>query len=138
MTTRQQLLDLAERVEREEPSRKLDAQIWGASGQFGYFEDFMGGDENAPRYTTSLDAAVTLVPDGTRWVAGVVGKIADGRFQAAVAGNHLAVASTPAAALTAAALRARAMEARDGTQIEYRVCLDPDCPQSVRAGDSHD
>jgi hypothetical protein len=60
--TRAEMEALALRVEREEPSRELDATIWGVSGQFGYFEDFMGGDEAAPRYTTSLDAAASLMP----------------------------------------------------------------------------
>lgn len=124
--TRAELEALARRVETEEPSRELDAAIWGASGQFGYFEDFMGGDENAPRYTTSLDAAAALVPEGWNW--SVERFVFDAVMPYAKAGAKASVwrdsrnpkerifnveAPTPAAALTAAALRALAQEQAD-------------------------
>lgn len=80
------LATLAERIEQAEgPSRELDAEIWLALHQPGYrypdevlnrtpssrqeavgrfTHDGYGGGSAAPAYTASLDAAMTLVPDG--------------------------------------------------------------------------
>jgi hypothetical protein len=119
MTTKQQLLDLAERVEREEPSRELDADIW-LSVNRSYIHGASGRtcdvDETRPQpgrlvlpdaYTTSLDAAGTLVGNNP-WAIRYI----DGAAIAWVRGEP-SNTQNPAAALTAAALRARAMEARD-------------------------
>jgi hypothetical protein len=75
---------------------------------------------NVPAYTASIDAAMTLVPEG--YPARQVGSTDDGRGYAAVAGNDMHMmaedpeeffaegnSATPALALCAAALRARAL-----------------------------
>lgn len=108
MTTPEALNALADRVEREEPSRYLDADI----------EEAEKGAATAdpPYYTTSLDAAVTLVPEGWFWRVGYT-PIFNG--WAHVSRTHAdrcdrkdehssTVARNPTLALTAAALRARA------------------------------
>lgn len=69
--------DLIKRLEKaEDGSRELDAEIWQSSGTMpegledvGYFPDpakgcMEGSIYAAPHYTTSLDAALTLVPEG--------------------------------------------------------------------------
>ena len=98
------LTALADRVEREEPSRYLDADI----------EEAEKGAATAdpPYYTTSLDAAVTLVPEGV-WDVTSTG-CAWWMPEAVGSDIILAHGKTPAAALSAAALRARAadMQAR--------------------------
>jgi hypothetical protein len=125
--TRAELEALARRVETEEPSRELDAEVWRAVGA-----PIFVGELN---YTTSLDAAETLVLDGCDWdlrarhkyneavfvgadwadryppkTTAHVWKMANpGLYAVRERGN----AATPAAALTAAALRARAAEAPD-------------------------
>lgn len=107
------------------PDRELDARIWcEVSGEiFDYFEDgFLnfrrkdggfwirpaGPDTGIPAYTASIDAALTLVPEGWRstdvhqynddfwhWSLWRVGKRVDG--------NH----KTPAIAICIAALKVR-------------------------------
>jgi hypothetical protein len=97
-------LELAERCEREEPSRELDAEInklWD------------GGPCFLPvAYSTSLDAAVAFAE---RALGGVVfWKIVRSsatRYVARVA-DDIGLAATPALALVSATLRALA--ARDG------------------------
>ena len=104
--TKAELEALAERVEREEPSDDINELVRVAVGASRIKNS--AGDMDPPAYTTSLDAAVTLVgnrpwairyTDGATAWAWVLGK----------AGNN----KTPAAALTAAALRARTQEARN-------------------------
>ena len=131
---RQVLLDLADRCEREEPSRQLDREIAAALGygvqvieiddehpmadvfKVGGGLEFMilpdGRRTGIPPYTTSLDAAVTLLAEGCEWeltnlygiaVASVGLNRANGNWQSgAHKGGHLALA------LCAASLRARA------------------------------
>ena len=78
--------------------------------------------ERVPKFTASLDAAMTLVPEG--WAANII-RTADKRFGNANlywfrGNNHVpakkahGAAATPALALTAACLKARAMEASNG------------------------
>jgi hypothetical protein len=62
MAEKQVLLALADRCEREGPSRELDAEVWHACNR--------PDGAWAPAYTSSLDAAVTLVPEGA-YLAGV-------------------------------------------------------------------
>lgn len=115
------LLQLAERCEREEPSRRLDLDI--ACGALGFESD---SDFSTGRYgvrpagriwwystlseikafTSSLDAAVTLVPEGWSGRIGLVGwaSVLDG----ACINDFHCRGRTPALALCAAALRARA------------------------------
>jgi hypothetical protein len=137
---------LADRVEAASgPDRELDALIaiqvaWRWEGwaegdiaveesarKFGveYVVDRVANSHKSiwkllPRYTASLDAAMTLVPEGWDWAL-YTG--ADGRCEAGcapadtdpegcrTADSDQSLAATPALALTAAALRARAVTA---------------------------
>lgn len=136
MPDREQLLSLAERVEASAgPDREVDYAIWQiadptTSGQAFWNQrccvnrDFTDEKKDAiaharaiistPPYTASLDAAMTLVPEGCDWTL-----IADGwaqvqhdvqppapTFEARVGCAPRAIA--PALALTAACLRALA------------------------------
>jgi hypothetical protein len=109
------LLTLAERCEREEPSDALDwaiAQATTPPGVRGWYQK---------PYTTSLDAAVTLVPEDWNWT--VERYCFDAVMPYREPGAKASVwrdsrnprerffyieAKTPALALCAAALRARA------------------------------
>lgn len=108
----QALLALAERAEAATgPDRNLDADIMRAIGLAGLKADY------APHpYTASLDAAMSLVPEGDsftvgqnvhhdHWVASVNYLNGDGQPQSR--GSSIACRTGPLA-LTAAALRARA------------------------------
>jgi hypothetical protein len=120
--------ELAERCEAATgPDRELDIAIL-THPAFGYrdvFEDgrlfdrgndgywSLEGDEKngpLPSPTASLDAAMTLVPEGWEWAVGMVeGKrIAGCRQPGPGAPCPEIEAATPALALCAAALRARA------------------------------
>ena len=118
------LIELAERAEKASgPDRELDKAIWAALGNCnhdrtgGYICLDCGkdtyGEKSAPVFTASLDAAMTLVPEGwcfevTCWK--------DGNGTACVSQynpgdqDHTGHAATPAIALVAAALRARAQQ----------------------------
>lgn len=83
-------------------------------------EDMYGVARELP-YTASLDAAVTLVPEG--WF-NYLGERFDGRWEHTLVwkDNGMArvasVCSTPALALTAAALRARAVKWQAAKRVE--------------------
>lgn len=106
------ILELANRCETEEPSRELDHCIWWA------LRPNVTGEEPPPSYTTSLDAAVTLVPDQWAWFVEWIGApFTEGMARLWIPGQrtlNLATeqvhveAKTPALAICAAALRARA------------------------------
>lgn len=49
-------------------SRELDAMIYGTINPKRSFRSFRF--EGVPHYTTSVDAALTLVPEGMRWTCG--------------------------------------------------------------------
>ena len=110
-----QLLELAERCEREEPSDMLD---WAIQEQA---VDTPGTPLPVKPYTTSLDAAVTLVPsEGVAWwelsvepsyPAGA-GSRAEVFFDDERKSDTRGDASTSALALCAAALKARAAIAK--------------------------
>lgn len=116
MTIPEALNELADRVEREEPSYSLDMAI---------SLQITGSELPSLLYTTSLDAAVTLVPEGWSWgvdgqssltFEGSVWKCA-GREGGFLVGDNIeryGRHKVAAAALCAAALRARAadMQAR--------------------------
>lgn len=126
------LLDLAARVEAlSGPDREVDAEIAIAAKAVPYdFEPSywtaqwreMYGDRywSAPGYTASLDAAITLLPDGMGlrteryWTASHEGAVWSAEISTGgLPDNPLRVfecfdAATPALALTAAALRAKA------------------------------
>ena len=99
--TAAEFLALAARCESEEPSSKLDEDIGLATG---IIDGEMGHYWSRP-FTTSLDAAVTLVPEGMAWTAGCE---PDFTPFARLWEHDLVWASTPALALCAAALSARA------------------------------
>ena len=108
---KEQLLELATRCEREDPSPKLNEAI-ALAMRFNFMslpDDASAAD--VPRYTTSLDAAVTLVLEDTDWQVGRVGsESVAGIYPVArhPFATHKATAATPALALCAAALKARA------------------------------
>lgn len=120
---------LADRVEAAEgPEREIDSAIYEAIGidetRCKWWCKMDGRTDltrarfiaaHAPQFTASIDAAMTLVPDG--WAFGLSSDLIE---DGAVAGlmrksPHSAgdaKATTPALALTAAALRAQAIDAR--------------------------
>ncbi len=142
-TERGKLLELAEWCEAAEgPDRELDAQIWLACvpgstrSELRYWHAAIGKecviDETrqadgrlivVPAYSASIDAAMTLVPEG--WFCMVAngydkkGKPCLVKSTAFIcpldniAGAEPVNATTPALALTAACLRARATENTD-------------------------
>lgn len=133
------LLHLAERCEKAaEPDRPLSWDIWEAIGKPKVDDWSKAG--SAPAYTVSLDAAMTLAPEGW-WLSGF-GKVGGETFQfglqdtfrsaaeerrARYRGEPLTkwtgsrAASSPALALCAAALRARAASVdRSGEASETR------------------
>jgi hypothetical protein len=124
---RGELLALAERCEAATgPDRELDGDIFCALGHAPFIEGAYCA-YRSPAYTASLDAAMTLVPEGWRWMAGhrefshARGYVENGGPAFVGVGtrrnpNRLwfeTTAATPALALTAAALRARAALAKE-------------------------
>jgi hypothetical protein len=118
------LLALADRCEREEPSPQLDCEILKAAGHnalwrgdrigWEWRRDNKGFWSRMISPTTSLDAAVTLVPEGCVWAADnlsgprgyvVGGEEPDGDVP--YGNSDTAGTKTVAMALCAAALRAR-------------------------------
>lgn len=126
-SARQVLLDLADRCEREEPSRELEVAIYTAAATIDEAHCSAWCRQNgrsdltrerymstwAAYYTTSLDAAVTLVPGNATWQVTERGDaevtVLAGRFLVSDdIERHGRNAKTPALALCAASLRARA------------------------------
>lgn len=127
MTTAQQWLDLAERIEAATcADREIDAALHLAATSFepriagpGWTPESQlvvptfPGWAPLPIYTDSLDAALTLVPEGC-WAEGSLGShnctTASLEIHAPMTYDPLgrATAPTPALALCAAACRARA------------------------------
>ena len=128
--TRQALLDLAVRCEQATgPDRELDAEIAKAVGaKHGPFEKVSMEtrsvtyyDEIATAYSASIDAALTLVPEGCQYQL-------DSHYHVARVWHYWepycadddgsehfdAEANTEALALCAAAIRAKAKEMNDG------------------------
>jgi hypothetical protein len=119
--------ELAERCEQATgPDRELDAAILAAVNDGHGHVTF-----ETPRYTASLDAAMTLVPEGAQVLLSSINpekEAVDGRWHS-IAGDPEATEDTssgvtPALALCAAALRARAAscdgrpKGGDSTEIE--------------------
>lgn len=131
------LSDLADRIEGlDGPSRVTDVEVhlaafgdrpFGQDGPpnnprpgtlSGYLETYRSVinsddlDDLCPRYTASLDAAMTLVPEGLRPVITTLGEKPIARLWSGDRSDVIsrAEATTPALALCAAALRARDME----------------------------
>jgi len=110
-SARQVLLDLADRCEREEPSEDFDAAIFHALERRYVYPSSTApyGSPKPPPYTTSLDAAVTLVPEG--WRLYDVTEELDGTFWVTLdcaSQRGEGHAKTEAMARVAASLRARA------------------------------
>lgn len=136
--TSAELIDLASRVEGlTGPDRELEEVVYAALGNCNHKrtqryvcqsdsgftcldcgKDTYGADR-APRYTASLDAAMSLVPEGWEWAAGTGRRehmTENGRKPWAWCANgtgfalplDFSLAATPALALTAACLRALA------------------------------
>ena len=106
-----ELLKLADRVEAlDGPDREVDLGIERVIRPRRYRLECPTSAD--PEYTASLDAAMTLVPDGCVWNLGGNSKkgfARTGLFGAMIKqgiDEIFAEASTPALALTAAALRA--------------------------------
>lgn len=132
MTTPEALEALARRCEDAgEGSREIDGEIFKAAcncpgDEWWRFDDGLWCRQDKedrvafdlpPSYTTSLDAAMTLVPAEAFWRLGHDGDGADpSEFRAQIIiprlggtdARGLAICSTPALSLTAAALRALA------------------------------
>lgn len=122
------ILDLARRCEQAgEPSRELDAAIDVAvfpdhRVDGDHVIDRMGFGKPVPHYTASLDAALSLVPEGCGWISGWGQTRPDepmggaqitpsARYNGSFVSGEViaeAEAKTPAIALCAAALYARA------------------------------
>lgn len=138
--SKQQLLELAERVERlTQSERAVDAEIacligkplgdidhwlhaadiqWEPTVNGWYLPILPDGSRGSAyasmEYTASLDSAMTLVPEGYDWV---IGRTNGGlTIHAEVGGRgdeYMVFATTPALALTAASLRAKAAMIED-------------------------
>jgi hypothetical protein len=133
------LLELADRVEAATgPDRELDAEIAvtalgffvadprypGAPTAYGYVDEDgsrvepgHGGKQLIRQFTSSLDAAMTLVPVGWSVLLFVASKHHSTRCTLAGNGETIeasesivVVAATPALALTSASLRAMALD----------------------------
>lgn len=139
------LSDLISRVEKASgPDGDLEAEIWlactpGATrDKWSYIHKATGRectvDETrdatdrliiVPSYTTSIDAALTLLPEGLDWLVRT-GERADGDqpyghvFDGARFGIGEAEAATPVLALLAAILRARQAAKSGQAQTEAR------------------
>lgn len=116
---RSKLLELAERCEQATgPDRELNIALLPLVGLRFVDEGHPIGEvcyeQNnhavpMPRFTASLDAAMTLVPEGFAWEAG----FCEGKHAASVSSNgnrmpDATICATVALALCAAALKARA------------------------------
>lgn len=111
------LLKLAERVEAlQGPDREVDELIERAVGTYSAFSHYTLGDDDQPdyiptSYTASLDATMTLVPEG--WMLITLSDIAADGMPFARLGDcdkveECGIAGNTTLALCAAALRARA------------------------------
>lgn len=115
--------DLIARLEEAtKGSRQLDEQIWCAANDVEWPDAVSPSStmgrihrEDVPHYTTSIDAALTLVSAKSLWsvcdmedgpIAQVLPPLPDGRFGEVVSGE----ARTPPLALCIAALRAHEAE----------------------------
>ena len=99
--------DLISRLEAATgPGRELDAEIAGTETATVHWHD----DEETPRYTTSIDAALTLKKPG-QFLDRLTECNTDGLCEARICGTDgtcfIGVAKTPALAICIAALRAQ-------------------------------
>jgi hypothetical protein len=112
--------EVAARVQKQEgPSRGLDIAIAQAVWpQLSRYAPYCVGDEPifweepfrkqpCPEFTSSLDAALRLVPDGHDWIVASVNGQVGGTPYACVGGDRDHYADTPVLSLVLACLRAR-------------------------------
>jgi len=108
--------DLITRLERAEgPDRELDCRIWCVmrGADFDLYSQVVPNfnEWQALRYTASIDAALTLVPD--EYLLGILAELENGRWttkllnRREIAGLPPESGPTPALALCIAALRAQ-------------------------------
>lgn len=102
------------------PSRELDFWCWwwGKASHDGELPDADYVTANiksdpGPRYTASIDAALTLVPEGWEWCAYGAGG-ADVWWPEGLHAQKMTYAASPAVALCIAAIRARAVAKATG------------------------
>lgn len=137
---KEQLLALADRCEREEPSAELQQAIglalgwtWKIGVSTRWFEPNGTEAHRLPDWLHSLDAAVTLVPEWHRWSVetGTMCNAVVHNLEALFPGDRTKVtgrSARPAPALCAAALRARAAlcshdyEAQDDKGWACKLC----------------
>ena len=109
--------DLIARLENAtEPDRANDGRIYiaayGEATGIAFYDKRTGGlvvRDDCPEFTGSIDAAVSLVPEGVDWGVDCRDEGDVDNWYEALVGEHLAsVKSTPAIALCIASLRARA------------------------------
>ena len=99
---------IRELEEATEGSRKLDEKIHKAIGDPGADDPRLFAFEHGdypPHYTTSIDAALTLVPEGCRWD---IQQDKTAAF-ASIDGETTGRCATPALALCIAALQDRSL-----------------------------
>jgi hypothetical protein len=109
------LLTLVERCEQATVGRfgsyALNRAIGEATGVGGKPGRLHGKDFTVwPNFTASIDAAVTLVPEGHRWCCDTMNGNRVSAFVENGANGKWHDAATPALAICAAALRARAAD----------------------------
>jgi len=97
----------------EGPSRELDAEIDILALESGWREERYMTPDTTPHYTSSIDAALTLVPEGLRWRVSYVpvhqfasASVADGSILSPNTKEWEGKHTTPASALCIAALKA--------------------------------
>jgi hypothetical protein len=93
---------IAKLEEAEEGSRELDCEIYVALGN-----PLLRAVGKAPRYSSSLDAALTLVPEGSYAKLQIGRNHAKGWAWVELRDVEAVARSTPALALCIAALKAR-------------------------------
>jgi hypothetical protein len=109
--TREELIEKLEQATGGD--RELDLHIWWRCKASNSGQE-MGSDyftmnlkmNDAPRYTSSLDAAVSLVPEGFQWAIKST-PTEDGPYCVAQIDWKESEGNTPAIALTIACLKAR-------------------------------
>ena len=112
-------MTLSEQIEAApRPSRELDEAVERATGNYTAFQHYVLGDDDIPAYvptpyTASIDAALTLLPEGcadwtlsVAWREPALATIPSGDDR--VDATH-GYAATPALALLAAILEARGL-----------------------------
>jgi hypothetical protein len=122
--------DLAGLIERLEkatrPDRELDCAIFVATAEspfVSYYPDCvlatLGGFSarleisDIEKFTSSIDAALTLVPEGQEWQLGSAHLVSTYWAEVIASDCYKAKGTTPAIALCIAALKARATERKD-------------------------